>query len=151
MSKKEVYIFSHMLQTSVFQIFVPNLRSRISTQVNLMFLFNIWNFLSNTFIIFKNLNTSNTTKFVWVRIYSSMWSSWRCSESYADQSISKMNDCNFKTLAKSFVKQKGGHFNDLWKLKNEEEDKQIFQFFKICHFLLPCIWLELSTCALREI
>ena len=140
-SKKEVYIFSHRLHTSVFQIFGSNLRSRISTQVNLMFLFNIWNFLSNTFIIFKNLNTSNTTKFVWVRIYSSMWSSWRCSKSYADQFNGKMDDCNVKTSAKPFVKQKGGYFKDLWKLKNEEDDKQIFHFIKIFHFLLPCIWL----------
>ena len=142
-----MYIFSHRLQTSVFQILGSNLRSRISTQVNLVFSFNIWNFLSNTFIIFMNLNTSKTTKFEWVRIHFSTWSSWRCSESYADQFIGKIDDCNVKTLAKSFVKQKGGYFKDLWKLKNEEDDKQIFHFIKICHFLLPCIWLELSTCA----
>ena len=55
-----------------------------------------------------------------------------------------MDDCKVKTLAKSFVKQKGGYFKDL---KNEEDDKQTFHFIKICHFLLPCIWLELSTCA----
>ena len=150
-SKEEVYIFNHRLQTSVFQNFVSNLRSRISTEVNLMFSFNIWNFSSNTFIIFTNINTSNTTKFEYVRIYSSLWSSWRCSESYADLFISKMDDCNFKTLAKSFVKQEGGYFKDLWKLKNEEDDKQIFHFIKICHLLLPCIWFELSTCASQKL
>ena len=134
-SKKEVYIFPHRLQTSVFQIFGSNLRSSISTWVNLMFSFNIWNFPSNTFIIFTNLNTSKTTKFEWVRIYSSIWSSWRCSESYADQFIGKMDDCNVKTLAKSFIKkQKGGYLKDFWKLKNEEFDKQIFHFIKICLF-----------------
>ena len=138
-SKKEVYIFSHRLHTSVFQIFGSNLRSSISTWVNLMFLFNIWNFLSNTFIIFTNLITSKTTKFEWVRIYSSISSSWRCSKSYADQFIGKMDDCNVKTLAKSFIKQRGGYLKDLWKLKNEEGDKQIFHFIKICHLLLPCI------------
>ena len=61
-----------------------------------------------------------------------------------------MDDCNVKTLAKSFVKQKGGYFKDLWKLKNEEFDKQIFHFIKICPFLLPCIWLELPTCASQK-
>ena len=150
-SKKEVYIFSHRLHTSVFQIFGSNLRSSILTWVNLMFLFNNWNFLSNIFIIFTNLITSKTTKFEWVRIYSSIWSSWRCSESYADQFTGKMDDCNVKTLAKSFIKkQKGGYLKDLWKLKNEEFDKQIFHFIKICPFLLPCIWLELPTCASQK-
>ena len=116
-----------------------------------MFLFNIWNFLSHTFIIFTNLITSKTTKFEWVRIYSSISSSWRCSKSYADQFIGKKDDCNVKTLAKSFIKkQKGGYLKDLWKLKNEEFDKQIFHFIKICPFLLPCIWLELPTCASQK-
>ena len=130
-SKKEVYIFSHRLQTSVFQIFGSNLRSRISTRVNLMFLFNIWNFPSNTFIIFTNLNTSKTTKFEWVRIYSSIWSSWRCSESYADQFICKMDDCSVKTLAKSFVKQKRDYFKDFWKLK-----KMTKKFFITSKFVI---------------
>ena len=68
----------------------------------------------------------------------------------ADQFICKMNDCSVKTLAKSFVKQKRDYFNYLWKIKNEEDDKQIFHFIKICHLLLPCISLELSTCASQK-
>ena len=57
-----------------------------------------------------------------------------------------MDDCSVKMLAKSFVKQK----RDLLKMKNEEDDKQIFHFVKIRHFLLSCVWSELSTCAIQK-